>query len=319
MTTKRNVPTRDLIRMTPASLRPEIVELRANPAAPPKDAGTSDGTDLGLLAGYPIVFDTWTEINSWWEGNFLERIADVSLDWTLSRYGDRVKVMFNHGYDFQIGDKPLGKPQRQEPMDYGMWAETPMSNTSYNRDLAELIRDKALDGQSFRFDVIDEEWHAYDEDDDLPDYNPKGLEERTIIKLRLYEHGPVTFPAYEATTLGLRSAGEVAAWRSGNEQVRSELIRAVVVSRDLRTDPADVLERLHAAPAGEQAPTGAPPAGRSDQSRASAQPPGHTSSGDRADGSGQSDESRATPATPSQTREAWREQAAARIAELRER
>ena len=48
---------------------------------------------------------------------------------------------------------------------------------------------------SFRFEVMDEEWN-----DDKT--------ERTIKELKLYEYGPVTFPAYQATTVGIRSLAD---------------------------------------------------------------------------------------------------------------
>ncbi len=34
--------------------------------------------------------------------------------------------------------------------------------------------------------------------------NPRGLPERIIRELKIFEFGPVTFPAYEATTAGIR-------------------------------------------------------------------------------------------------------------------
>lgn len=221
---------------------------------------------VGTIVGYPIVFDTWTEIHSWWEGDFLERIAPSAVDDTLARRGDRVKVQFNHGMDPQIGDKPLGKPRVQKPDSTGMWAETPLSDTSYNRDLAALIADGAIDGQSFRFTVAAEEWVSYGEGDDRPDYNPDGLDERTITRLNLHEHGPVTFPAYEATTLGLRSAAEVAEWRSGDTAKRETLVRLIAERAELRDiDPSEVLQRdLHGSPVVEDGPSDTSPAVTSD-------------------------------------------------------
>ena len=174
----------DLFRMTPlarASLR------------------TAD--DGNTLVGYPIVFNEWTEISGW-EGNFLERVAPGALDKTLRERADRVKVLFNHGFDPQIGDKPLGKPAVMDTRDEGLWTETPFSDTSFNADLKALIADGAIDGMSFRFSVTREDLHDPDE---ASDHNPAMLEERTIRELKLFEFGPVTFPAYEATTAGVRT------------------------------------------------------------------------------------------------------------------
>jgi len=173
----------DLIRMTT-----EPVEMRA-------------ADDGNTLVGYPIVWDQWTEIAGW-EGNFLERVAPTAADKTLAERGNKVKVLFNHGFDPSIGDKPLGKPAVMEPRDFGLWTETPLADTSYNKDIRELLSVGAVDGMSFRFSIIRDEWN---DEPDPSDINPKGLPERTIKEFRLYEFGPVTFPAYEATTAGVRA------------------------------------------------------------------------------------------------------------------
>jgi phage head maturation protease len=36
-------------------------------------------------------------------------------------------------------------------------------------------------------------------------YNPKGLPERTITEARVFEFGPVTYPAYAGASAGIRS------------------------------------------------------------------------------------------------------------------
>ena len=141
----------------------------------------------------------------------MERIAPSALTKTLAQSGDRVKVLFNHGFDPQIGDKPLGKPSVMEPRRGGLYTETPLTRTSYNDDLIELMKDGAIDGMSIRFSVTKED--KVDEPE-VSEHNPKGLPERTIRELRLYEFGPVTFPAYQATTVGVRAREAFNMWRT---------------------------------------------------------------------------------------------------------
>ena len=189
--------TTDVIRMVPV----QVAHL--------EERAEGDDTTGRTLVGYAAVFDVWTEIDSWWEGRFMERLAPGAFQNTLAKRGDRVKVQFNHGFDPSIGDKPLGKPSRMTEDDTGLWTETPLSRTSYNDDLIELLRDGAIDGMSFRFRVAAEEW--LDDEDQVE--NDKGLPERTITAVDLFEYGPVTFPAYEATSAGVRSAEVYRAWR----------------------------------------------------------------------------------------------------------
>ena len=107
----------DLIRMTVL----EDSQLRMS----------DDGT---TLTGYAALFDTPTVINSW-EGHFEERIMPGAFTKTLAERGDKIKVLFNHGFDPTIGDKPLGKPSVMREDSKGLYVEVPLDDTSYNRDL----------------------------------------------------------------------------------------------------------------------------------------------------------------------------------------
>lgn len=161
----------------------------------------AEGDDGRTMAGFPVVFNQWTRINDA-GGAFLERIHPKALTKTLAERGHQVKVLFNHGQDPSIGEKPLGKARTQEVRDDGLYVEVPLARTSYNADLVELMRDGAIDGMSFRFGVVKEDW------DDTPtrsESNPDQLPERTVTELRLYEYGPVTFPAYPTTSVSVRS------------------------------------------------------------------------------------------------------------------
>jgi HK97 family phage prohead protease len=194
--------------------RDDVFRMVEIPAAQLEFRAAQDGgATLGTLHGYMAIFNDWTEIDSW-EGLFLERIAPGAFKKTLREFGSRVKVLFNHGFDPAIGDKPLGKPSVLKEDERGLYIEVPLDDTSYNRDLVASLRSGALDGMSFRFSVGREEW---EEPTKASAYNPKILPERTIREVaRLYEGGPVTFPAYEATTAGVRGAEAYRAWRTAH-------------------------------------------------------------------------------------------------------
>lgn len=191
------IPRDDLIRMTDLSHS----QIRFTRAA------DADSGILGTLTGYAAVFGVDTVIDSW-EGRFTERIAPGAFTKTLAERGDRIKVLFNHGFDPSIGDKPLGKPEIMREDKIGLFVSVPLDDTSYNRDLVASLRSGALDGQSFRFSVKREEWEVAGEEADLPS--------RILREVALYEFGPVTFPAYEATTAGVRAREAYLAWRTAH-------------------------------------------------------------------------------------------------------
>lgn len=161
----------------------------------------ADSTDMPVLTGHFAVWNTWTEINSRFEGHFLERFTPTSMAKTLSEGKDKIRCLFQHGRDPQIGDKPLGVFDRLEPDDVGAYYEVPLFDTSYNRDLIPGLRAGAY-GASFRFEVVQEEFVKKPA---RSEYNPRGIPERTVIEARVREGGPVTFPAYADATAGLRS------------------------------------------------------------------------------------------------------------------
>lgn len=161
------------------------------------DTAPDDGR-LGTLTGSFAVFNEWTEINSMWEGNFLERINPSAFKKTVAENRDGMRVLFQHGKDPQVGDKPLGPI---ESLSSSAEYEVPLLDTSYNRDLLPGLK-AGVYGASFRFQVMKEELKS---EPGTSDHNPKGLPERTITEARVMEFGPVTFPAYAGASAGVRS------------------------------------------------------------------------------------------------------------------
>lgn len=194
---------RELLRELPA--------VRAVRIAPQtRDAaGESESDLLGTMYGHFSVFNVWYEINSWWEGNFLERVLPGAFAKTFAERGpagsNQIVCNFDHGYDPVIGDKVLGGFDALEEDRTGAYYEVGLLDTSYNRDLAPALR-RGLYGASFRFSTIRDAWN---EEPGISDHNPKGIPERDLVELRCYEGGPVTYPASPTATANLRG-GRVA-------------------------------------------------------------------------------------------------------------
>jgi HK97 family phage major capsid protein/HK97 family phage prohead protease len=162
-----------------------------------RDAST-DGS--GTLSGHFSVFDAWYEVDSMWEGHFLERVAPGAFKKTFAENRDHIKVTFNHGMDPTMGDQVLGQIARLEEDRVGAAYEVPLFEGIPPLIMAGL-RGNAY-GASFRFRVITDE---FDKRAKVSDYNPKGLPERTIKEAAVAEFGPVTFPASASATAAVRS------------------------------------------------------------------------------------------------------------------
>lgn len=178
----------------PAPPREDLVRA-IYPGVDVRDA--ADGTPT--LVGYFAKFNEWAEIDSVYEGRFMERIAPGTFSRSFAALTP--KVLFQHGKDPQVGDKVLGIPDVVEEDSIGARYEVPMFDTSYNRDLIPGLRAGAY-GASFRFSVVTED---VDRTPGRSDHNPGGLPERTITEAGVPEFGPVTFPAYAGATAGIRS------------------------------------------------------------------------------------------------------------------
>jgi HK97 family phage prohead protease len=178
-------------------------------------------------------FETWYEIDSFWEGTFLERTVKGAFRKTMRENRDNIKVLFDHGHDFHIGNKVLGPIDDLREDKTGALGRVPLLDTSYNRDLLPGL-EAGLYGSSFRFRVIRDEWN---DEPGKSAHNPNGIPERTIKEVRLFEFGPVTFPANPAATAALRCATDdyYARLRSRDpERVEELLARA----RSIRTPDA---------------------------------------------------------------------------------
>jgi HK97 family phage prohead protease len=193
------------------------------------------------MVGHFARFNEWTEIDSVFEGNFMERVAPGAFRKTFAENRDRMRVLFQHGQDPQIGDKPLGSIDVLEEDKRGAYYEVPLLDAPYVRDNILPGLRAGLYGASFRFSVQREEFNR---DTQPSEHNPQALPERTLKEIAVREFGPVTFPAYPGATAGVRSLTD--------EFYRRALVAAGLV----RETPNDYLTITTSAPPTDAAQEG---------------------------------------------------------------
>jgi hypothetical protein len=166
----------------------------------PELRAAEDGAGAPTMHGHFAVFNQWTEIDSVFEGRFMESIAPGAFTKTFKENRDVMRVLFQHGRDPMLGSKPLGAISKLEEDDTGAYYEVPLF-----RGIPELVMEgltAGLYGASFRFRVTREEFVNKPK---ASAYNPEGLPERIVKETQVEEFGPVTFPAYAGATAGVRS------------------------------------------------------------------------------------------------------------------
>lgn len=210
-------------------------------------AKPADGDGMPKMEVRFSAFDEWYEIDSFFEGNFIERTEHGAFAKTIAEQRAQVRSLFDHGFDPSIGNKVLGtisdlREDKDSPV-----GEVDLFDTSYNRDLLPGLK-AGVYGSSMRMRVVKDEWVKAP---DASTYNPKALPERTIKEVRLYEFGPVTFPANPQSTASVRSATDdyYQALRARDPQLVDDLTR----SRQSQI----ALDRNQQPPAGTAKPAGA--------------------------------------------------------------
>ncbi|MCA9167578.1 MAG: HK97 family phage prohead protease [Planctomycetales bacterium] len=116
----------------------------------------------------------------------------------------------------------------------GLRYEIEPADTTLYRDVAEMIRRGDIDGSSFGFKVLKEDWLI-----------ENGLEIRELLDVELLDVGPVTFPAYTAASSDLASRQAASARAIDQAQIDRE--------RDQREAFLRKLQRIvHAWPRGKR-------------------------------------------------------------------
>jgi uncharacterized protein len=154
----------------------------------------SDGDDGLTLEGYAAVFNTATRIDSW-EGKFDEVIAPGAFKRTIDHKGPaKIRLQFDHGKHPTIGSIPIGAITELREDARGLFVRARLFDNDLVKPVRDAIRGGAITGMSFQFRVVRDD---VDNTGDVP--------LRTIREVELFELGPVVWPAYDTTTVGVRA------------------------------------------------------------------------------------------------------------------
>jgi HK97 family phage prohead protease len=180
------------------------------------DIQVREAGDNNVIEGIAAVVNSDTDL-----GFYTERIAPGAFDDVMK---DDVVALFNHDPNFPLARTTANDSGKLDLFlnkrgDLGYRFTAP--NTSIGRDMIENIRTGVIAKSSFAFTIEKDEWSST-RDDGTPDV-------RTITKLkRLYDVAPVTYPAYNTTSVAARS------WENIQKPNKEYLADKIARDKDLR-------------------------------------------------------------------------------------
>jgi HK97 family phage prohead protease len=184
---------------------------RRSTAAPVELRENRDGapTIRGYAAKFYRASDLGTEYELWKGAR--ERIMPGAFDKALK--GDDVRGLFNHDPNMLLGRSKAGT-LKLEVDEVGLRYEIQPADTSVYKDVVEYLRRGDVDGSSFQFSVPQggEEWRM-----------EGGSEIRELREVKLFDVGPVVFPAYSAATSGVRSMEDCDEAKERRDDWRKEM------------------------------------------------------------------------------------------------
>lgn len=193
--------------------------------APFRFRAVEEAGDGLTLDGYASVFNAETIIDSW-EGRFKERFLPGSMKRSFRE--QTPLIQFDHGRHPLIGSLPVasfeaGYPREEtdpeRAPDGGAHVVARLHQSPLFEPVREVISTGTVNGMSIRFAPVREKWYWPDGRqvrneaeieaelyrtwrEDVPD---EELLRRDVVESSVAEMGPVVWPAYIATSVGVRS------------------------------------------------------------------------------------------------------------------
>jgi HK97 family phage prohead protease len=141
------------------------------------------------LTGYAALYGSETTI----AGMFREVIRPGAFTAAIGR--DDVRALYNHDPNFVLGRTKSGTLTLTED-ERGLRYDVVLPNTLAAKDLHEQIKRGDISQSSFAFRVVRDSW---------PTVARGEMPLRQIEDVELFDVSPVTYPAYEATSVSARA------------------------------------------------------------------------------------------------------------------
>lgn len=170
----------------------EKIEWRFLPLEGAEVRASGEGRKLN---GYAAVFNTEAVIWGLWR----EEVAPGAYAKTIKEAD--IRALWNHDTNIVLGRNKAGTLELAED-DKGLRVEIDPPDNEWGRPVVDAVQRGDVTGMSIAFRVIKEEWYK-------PPKDSKELPKRTIKEAKLYEVSPVTFPAFESTSISARSVALV--------------------------------------------------------------------------------------------------------------
>jgi len=179
-----------------------------------------------IIEGYPIVYERYADI--WC---FKEIIRKGAATNALKQSNEL--VLWDHESGQPMAARKNGTLEAKED-EKGVFIRADVSKTVWGRQGHEAIKNGVIDQMSFAFDVEKDHW-MYEDFDEIE------IEVREILEFRtLYDYSPVSYPAYEDTTVQARCK-ELALRNKPKPEASGEASAAAL---EVRQDARDHLEQI---------------------------------------------------------------------------
>jgi len=155
------------------------------------DIECRDTGDSPKITGYAARFGQWSSPIA---GIFRERIDPAAFNKTVQE--SDIRALWNHNPDYVLGRNKAGTLSLSTN-EHGLKMEISPPDTEWARDLVTSIKRGDVSGASFGFEAVKDTWND-------------SMDERTLNEVKLFDVSPVTYPAYPASSVKVRSLLESA-------------------------------------------------------------------------------------------------------------